>query len=342
MAIMCAATATEGAARAAPPSAHLEFVRLPGAEKCPDEAAVREAVAARLGYDPFSPAAESAVSVIFGPSGHGLHARIELVDEHGEVTHARELTARGTACDQLASTVELSISMAINPLAFAEELGALPERPQATEVAPAKTEPQASGETPQELETATPIMPPIPPAPAPPATVVKPAPQPPKLRPRIGTGFITAVGTAPTVAFGFTLHVGLRARYWSANVEIRADVPASAATPNGGGVSTGLYGATLVPCFHYSAFAACGLFTVAAMVSKGEGFALSFERSSPYVAAGVRAALEIPLGRIFAVLIAADLVAPIVSTVLIANDTQVFSTPPVAGVFQFAGLGHFR
>src|SRR5579862_6532539 len=68
--------ALASAARAAgeQPRVHLLFVRERGAERCPDEAGVRAAVAARLGYDPFADAAPSTVSVIFGPSGHGLHA----------------------------------------------------------------------------------------------------------------------------------------------------------------------------------------------------------------------------------------------------------------------------
>jgi len=43
------------AAAAAPaPKAHLLYVRGPGAQRCPDEQAVREVVARRLGYDPFA------------------------------------------------------------------------------------------------------------------------------------------------------------------------------------------------------------------------------------------------------------------------------------------------
>lgn len=43
-------------ARAQPAaSAHLVYVRGPGAEECPGEHAIRSAVGARLGYDPFFP-----------------------------------------------------------------------------------------------------------------------------------------------------------------------------------------------------------------------------------------------------------------------------------------------
>jgi hypothetical protein len=123
--------------------------------------------------------------------------------------------------------------------------------------------------------------------------------------------------------------------------EVRADVPISASAQNGA-FSTGLYTFSAVPCFHVTVLAACAVLTAGAMTSHGEGFARNFDHVSPYLAAGVRGAIEIPLGRRFALLLAADLIAPILTTVLIANDTQVFSTPPVAGVFQFAGLGHFK
>src|SRR6188768_3765956 len=39
------------------PSARLEYTREVGAESCPDEAALRRAVADRLGYDPFDASA---------------------------------------------------------------------------------------------------------------------------------------------------------------------------------------------------------------------------------------------------------------------------------------------
>jgi hypothetical protein len=349
IAIAGAVVLVEARALAEQPRAHLLFVREAGAERCPDEQAVRAAVAARLGYDPFSAAAAQEVSVIFGPSGHGLHARIELVDAQGEVTNARELTARGAACDQLASTVELSISMAIDPLAFAAEppraddavRPAAAPTPKTFTSAPTDTPPSSADQTRTSDDRTRAASDDQTHASDDKTPTVSAAQPRARLRPRLGTGFVTAVGNAPTVSFGFTLHVGLRSRWWSASGEVRADVPVSSSAV-GGQFSTGLYTFSLVPCFHVRVLAVCGLFTAGAMVSKGQGYAIDFERTSPYLAAGVRGALEIPLGKIFALLVAADLVAPIWRTTLIANDTQVFNTPPVAGVFQFAGLGHFR
>ena len=43
------------------PSSRFVYARGEGAELCPDEAQVRLAVAARLGYDPFFPSAEKTI-----------------------------------------------------------------------------------------------------------------------------------------------------------------------------------------------------------------------------------------------------------------------------------------
>jgi hypothetical protein len=58
--LLLAGALTASSARAAPTS-RLTYVRGPGAEKCPDEAELRRAVAERLGYDPFFPAANRTI-----------------------------------------------------------------------------------------------------------------------------------------------------------------------------------------------------------------------------------------------------------------------------------------
>jgi hypothetical protein len=43
------------------PTSRLVYERGPGVEHCPDQAAIREAVASRLGYDPFFPSSDKTI-----------------------------------------------------------------------------------------------------------------------------------------------------------------------------------------------------------------------------------------------------------------------------------------
>src|SRR5437899_3138587 len=105
------------AARAEPaPRAHLVYVRDAGAGECPDEAAMRAAVAARLGYDPFGERASLTVSVMIAPSGRGLRAQIDLLDAASEAAGSRALISARRDCVELASATVLAIAIAVDPL----------------------------------------------------------------------------------------------------------------------------------------------------------------------------------------------------------------------------------
>ena len=82
----------------ATPSARLVYVRDKGAEDCPDEAALRAAVAARLGYDPFFPYAKATLFAEVGRDGNVIRARVRLVDEGNDVRGARDLEHKGARC----------------------------------------------------------------------------------------------------------------------------------------------------------------------------------------------------------------------------------------------------
>ena len=64
-------------------SSRLQYVRAEGAKRCPDEPALRAAVAARLGYDPFVAWAKTTVVTTITGGAEGLRARIYLAGEDG-------------------------------------------------------------------------------------------------------------------------------------------------------------------------------------------------------------------------------------------------------------------
>ncbi|HTB72556.1 MAG TPA: hypothetical protein VK762_04915 [Polyangiaceae bacterium] len=111
-ALLASAIPTTANAR---PSARLVYSRAAGAESCPDERALRAAVAERVGYDPFFAWVKQAVVASMAPDGRrGFVARIRLVDEQGIEAGTRDLHADG-ACADLLDTAALAIAIAIDP-----------------------------------------------------------------------------------------------------------------------------------------------------------------------------------------------------------------------------------
>src|SRR3954471_15454210 len=85
----------------ADPGTVLEYVRTAGAEQCPDGAAVRAAVAERLGYDPFSERGDRVLRCEITRAGGGLRSQIEVIDAGGKSSGARTLTSHRSDCSDL-------------------------------------------------------------------------------------------------------------------------------------------------------------------------------------------------------------------------------------------------
>ena len=328
------------------PRAHLIYVRELGAERCPDEESVRAAVAARLGYQPFSPGAPRTVTVTVRGDEHGLVAHVELSDALGEVNGVRRITSPRRDCGELASALELAVAIAIDPLSLIRPDGAPPvDRPDAVEVAPPPT---------------LPVLPPASSAttpPSPPPSPRRPVP-PPAERTRIfaGVGALLAIGTAPALAAaGFTLTFAFRQSAWSVAVELRADLPAGTSA-GGGRVSSMLATGGLVACVHGKVFhlgrreveaAGCGIVAAGIQIDSGEGFDRENRTLvAPYVAVGGRFALEVPLAGPLAACVHADLLVPTYRSdfQVLRNGAAetVFSTPPVSAAVGVSLRAYFR
>jgi hypothetical protein len=71
----------------------LVYGRASGAAVCPDEAELRAAVRARLGYDPFFPWADQTVVVhVAARPNRRLSGKVYLVDSQGRASPEREFT----------------------------------------------------------------------------------------------------------------------------------------------------------------------------------------------------------------------------------------------------------
>ena len=260
--------------------AQLSYARLPGSERCPDEATLRGAVAARLGYDPFAEQADNVVTVEIARAGRGLRATIALTTRGSATSGRRVLSSPRLDCTDLGPTLELAISIAIDPLSL--------DRP-----APPTTPPPAIPPTPP---ATTPPAPPRAPESKPDEDLKKIArPRPPDpLRPRAGVGVLVNLGTAPTVTAGFLVEAGLRRRRWSVGLEARYDLAGSAATSNGQVTIENVLG-TFSACVYLSWFAGCGLATAGIQMSSGATIDGPRRQFQLFLAPGARLAVEIPL-----------------------------------------------
>jgi hypothetical protein len=96
----------------------------------------RAGVAARLGYEPFGDRAELLVSATVDRAGRVLEAKIEIAGADGKSTAERKLTSRQSDCLELASAIELAISIVVDPPAIP---GASPAARTATSGSPRRS-----------------------------------------------------------------------------------------------------------------------------------------------------------------------------------------------------------
>jgi len=169
-----------------------------GASACPELPAIEAGVAARLGYEPFDDRASDLVRATIRTAAHGLEARIELVDGEGVVKAERRLVSHQRDCTELASSVELAVSIAIDPL------GAGAAEPPANVLSDVAEPPS----------TAAPV--PEPPALASAVSTTQPRPP---LATRVEGGLVGTLDRAPSYSLGARVGGALscpaRARAWS-------------------------------------------------------------------------------------------------------------------------------
>jgi hypothetical protein len=96
------------------PPARLVYARSAQASSCPDETALRGAVVARFGYDPFFAWARRTVVVEVWRRGEHFSSRVQILDEDGLTRGARELTTDGPSCSELFDATALAISIALD------------------------------------------------------------------------------------------------------------------------------------------------------------------------------------------------------------------------------------
>lgn len=279
-----------------------------GAGACPDDDALRTAIATRLGYTPFDPAAEMRVRVSIAAADGGLAARID-VERPDRPPGTRELTSTDPDCHELADALVLAVALAIDPAALAE-----------------RAEP--ANEEPTEETTAAPA-PATAPAPAGPSTApaaVRPSAP---LRVAGSAGGTLAIGALPAPALGLVLAFDLGWPAFRVGLGARA-YPGASTDVEGGSVDAALYAVELVPCARVAIAYGCGVLSIGVVAGGASGLAETRSTTSAYAAAGVRAGVEIPLGARIALRVELDALAQLARTTLLVDDREAWSMPSVA------------
>jgi hypothetical protein len=227
-------------------ASRLIYSRTPDAISCPDEAALRKAVAARVGYDPFFPWAQQTIVIQIWRGSGAFEARVQRLDDQGISKGTRELSSSQSDCAELFDTTALAVAIALD----AET---------ASSVQPAPS--TAPLEVPAPPATQPPPPPESYPATSPPTRDLSPKTLPPS-PPRVLAGIdaVGSLGTAPSIiTAGGAVFVGARARFLSAALELRVDAPGSTTFKDTSSLASWIYAGSLVPCAHYGIGSACAV-----------------------------------------------------------------------------------
>lgn len=304
--------------------ARLEYVVEAGVPDCFDDAELKDAVAARLGYVPFSDDAPLSLKARVRRNANGLAAELKVKDESGE--RNRSLASATRDCQELSRSLALAISVAIDPMSLMRA-----PAPPPSETPPAQPEP-----APPSPVTPQPSLPPPPAAPtgpaAPPVRSHEPAASDDESRWRLRwlATVHAALFTLPSSSGGANVGLGLRRRALWVDLELRYDLPASKAADAGGSVKASLLAGALAACHGNRRFGICALGLVGRLAGEGQDVDVPRRASSLLAGGGLRATLELPLSSAISLRAHVDGLYVATSTRLELRGRSVWETGPVA------------
>ena len=263
-------------------SARLVYLRSGTAENCPDQAALKKAVARRLGYDPFLLSAPHMIIAEVSGSASELRARARLLDETGIVLGSRELQGKGTDCAELVASLALAISLTLDPMAAASDPG--PEPPE---------EPEVARSEPVEPVTELPPPPLPPPLRTMPVTASAEAKKTTSLS--LQAGMIGSFGWVPALSPAVELGLGLRHQSWSVGLDVVGVAPQTRTSAEGLSGRVWVAYAALSPCLWVHPVGVCALGTLGRYTGRGGGIDLPRSGSDLHAAAGLRMQAMLPL-----------------------------------------------
>jgi hypothetical protein len=319
-------------------SARLVYARAPEASSCPDEGALRSAVAARLGYDPFFPWAKQTVVVQVWRENRQYKARLQMIDEAGLSHGTRTLSSGQPSCSELFDAAALAISIAMDSLPKEEPP---PADDSASATHSATSDSTGTGRN----DALAPA-----PVPTPASVATTPAlespsltpPAGPALRVDLGVDVLGAAGVEPGPTVGGAAFAGLRARAASVSVELRGDAPASAASASSPGrVRAWSLQVEVVPCARYRAASFCALGVLGQLHAVSTGITNPRADEGLFVATGARVGFDWPLSERLSLRTHLDATVDLRRAHMQISGNEAWTAPLVAGTAA-AGLAvHF-
>jgi hypothetical protein len=313
---------SEGAAEA-DERAHARLTYAPDAdvERCPSERELKDAIASRLGYDPFEgEPGDREVVVQVHRRGSGIVGLLEL---RGPRPGKRELTSPRGDCRELLDAFAVAVAIGIDPASLT--------RPAAEPLPPPSPSMSASTGAPPSASSASGNVASVNVAPSPAAEQPAAPAKNDSLDVRLGGGPVVLVGELPAPAPGLAVSIGLRWKWLEPSVEGVATLPVSVGAPAGSGkITASLLAASFVPCGHAEVFFGCVGLTLGALRGEGEGIATPLHGSQLYAGASARGGAEIAVSRSVWLRGYVEAVAPLTRITLQLASQDVWRMPPVA------------
>lgn len=272
------------------------------APACLSIESVREAVAARLGYDPFVADAEGALVVEAERRGTGWWVQLRLA-RGARTLGERELETASRACEPFLLDVALAASVALE--AYVRDI------------------------EPDEAPASSPASLPHPSEPPQPTPTLPSAPPPPAVRLVLGGGLLGAWGTSPDLTGGLLLWGHARWTHVSLGLEARVDLPRS--LPAGtGAIEAFVAFSTAAGCVHLAPAAACALAGGGVLRAEGLDLMDAARITAPYAVAGGSIQVRIELVPSLALLVRFDVLATLTRVVLRVDGAPAWSTEPLS------------
>ncbi len=327
----------------------LEYERGAGTDACIDKAGLQRAVAARIGYFPFSTGATTTLRVELRQEGRRFASSMVMVDDEGQPIGTRELSLPGEDCEAMGDALALALAIAIDPGLLtrpppSDALLDLPPLPPEALVRAADAPATSSPAAPPRVDVAGPAR-----------DAALPPPPSPGLSFGLSAVLAPGLGATPGPSLGLVLGGHVSLGFFSLGLEATTTAALALRLPDGGEIQGDVQHLGLAPCLRVGWAAACGLVHGGVLRLSSQGFAEDHTAFPPYLAAGGRLGLDVPLrlgslgdegvSRLlapFALRLQADVATPLlIVKVLDAQERPYWASPPVLGALGAGIVAQF-
>lgn len=313
---------------AARPQTRFSYQRERGAETCPDETQLRDAVSGRLGYVPFDDTATMRVDVQIRRQGRKLMAEVVVDPGDGSGSRSRALSSAARNCDELADGLSLAVSIAIDPLSLTR-----PNEPAPAPVEAAKPDP-----TPEPVPAAPPAAQVQAPPPAAGPAAPPASPEGPTTGLRFGADVLGSLGAVPGPSAGLTVFGGLTFGHTSLALELRGDFPR--AEQSGQQEVSALRAAVqLVPCAELDFLFGCGVVSTGLLMAEGKGDGGKSDELAFVAGVGARVGAHVELRRQLFFRGYLEGVGAPTKVALFRADREIWRTPALNGSLAIGLFG---